>query len=213
MPTRRSVWSLLPSRRGRNPTATKLYGRLVAQARAEPFYAILEVPDTPEGRLEMIMLHLVLVQEPLIAGGEAGAVLARDLSETFVADLDDCLREMAVSDLAVPRKVKKAAAALFERTRDYGAALAGQDAGALAGLIEQHVLMVAQGEGASDHSSSDNPSHSRSGPSQTAASASTASPSASRIAAYAMEARGRLGAIDAAGLAGGALPWPDPLAF
>jgi cytochrome b pre-mRNA-processing protein 3 len=186
MPARRSVWSLLPSRRGRDPTATELYGRVVAQARAEPFYASLGVPDTPEGRLELIMMHLVLVQERLKALGEPGTVLARDLSETFVADLDDCLREMAVSDIAVPRKVKKVAAALFDRTRDYGAALAGGDVVGLARLIEQHVLMVPAG-----------------------GSAVAVTANAGTIAGYALAAHRRLGTIDLATLAGGALPWPD----
>ena len=149
MPASRSFWSLLLRRRGQDPKATEIYGRLVAQARAEPFYASLGVPDTPEGRLEMIMLHLVLMQDRLRVEGEAGAVLSRALSETFVADLDDCLREMGVGDLTVPKKVKKAAAALFDRTSAYGAALSGGDAVALADHLRRHLLMdAAEADGA-----------------------------------------------------------------
>lgn len=190
MPAHRSIWSLLSSRRGRDRTATELYGRVVAQARAVPFYASLGVPDTPEGRLELIMLHLVLVQERLLAGGAAGAVLARDLSEAFVADLDDCLREMAVSDLTVPRKIKKAAAALFDRARDYGAALAGGDATGLARLVEQHILMIPEDKGTAD-------------PRQHAV----------EIGTYAKEARRRLHAADMATVVDGTLAWPSPSTF
>lgn len=189
MPARRSVWSLLPTRRGRNPTATELYGRVVAQARAAPFYASLAVPDTPEGRLELIMLHLVLVQDRLVALGQPGAELARDVSEAFVADLDDCLREMAVSDLAVPRKVKKAAAALFDRSRDYRAALDSEGAAGLARLVERHLLMN------EDRDASVEPR-----------------PEAGRIAAYAREARTRLAAVELGEFIEGTLPWPDPAA-
>ena len=38
-------------------------------------------------------------------------------------DLDDAMREMTFGDLAVPREVKRAAAALFDRHRAYLAAL------------------------------------------------------------------------------------------
>lgn len=187
MSASRSIWSLLLGRRGQDPTATELYGRLVAQARAEPFYARLGVPDTPEGRLELIMLHLVLVQDRLKAEGQEGATLARALSETFIADLDDCLREMAVSDLAVPRKVKKAAAALFDRSRDYGAALAAEDASGLARHIQRHILMVPEeGEGLE-----------------------TSRPEAVRIAIYAHEARRRIAATDMRAVTAGEISWPD----
>ena len=54
-----------------NDTATELYGRLVAQARRPAFYAALGVPDTPEGRLELIMLHMVLMLRRLGREGEA----------------------------------------------------------------------------------------------------------------------------------------------
>ena len=37
-----------------------LYGTIVAQARLPAFYQIYGVPDTVNGRLEMIMLHTVL---------------------------------------------------------------------------------------------------------------------------------------------------------
>ena len=55
-----------------------LYGTIVAQARAPAFYQSYGVPDTVNGRLEMIMLHAVLVlgrlegeAEPLRRLGQA----------------------------------------------------------------------------------------------------------------------------------------------
>ena len=46
--------------------------------------------------------------------------------------MDDCLREMGVGDMSVAKKVKKAAAALFDRLRDYGGALQPATARSLA---------------------------------------------------------------------------------
>ena len=107
----------------RRQTARSLYGSIVTRAREPTFYAAWGVPDTVQGRFEMIVLHLVLVLRRLAVEGRAGERLARALTETFMVDLDDAMREMTFGDLAVPREVKRAAAALFDRHRAYLAAL------------------------------------------------------------------------------------------
>jgi cytochrome b pre-mRNA-processing protein 3 len=107
----------------RRQTARSLYGSIVTQARSPRFYAHWGVPDTAEGRFEMIALHLTLVLRRLARERETGRRLARALTETFVADVDDTLREMTVGDLAVPRHVKHAVAVLHDRYATYGEAL------------------------------------------------------------------------------------------
>lgn len=117
--------------------ARDLYGAVVAQARQPRLFTQLGVPDTPEGRYEAIVLHAYLLLERLKAEGEAGRLLSQRLIETFVTDLDDAMREMGVGDLTVPKKVKKAAAGLYDRTAVYRAALAGADPAALAAALGQ----------------------------------------------------------------------------
>ena len=121
----------------RRQTARSLYGSIVTRAREPVFYAAWGVPDTVQGRFEMIALHLVLVLRRLGAEGRAGGRLGRALTEAFVVDLDDAMREMTFGDLAVPREVKRAAAALFDRHRAY-----------LAALGAAHDLTLAQAIGA-----------------------------------------------------------------
>jgi cytochrome b pre-mRNA-processing protein 3 len=99
-----------------------LYDSIVAQSRAEPFYRELGIPDTMEGRFELIVLHTHLVLERLRREGVGGQALSRALIEAFVADMDANMREIGIADLGVPRRVKRAAAALFERSRAYAAA-------------------------------------------------------------------------------------------
>ncbi len=125
MLTRLRLW------RDRHQKARSLYGSIVTQARSRGFYAHWGVPDTAEGRFEMIVLHLVIVLHRLGQEGRAGHRLARALTEAFAVDLDDNLREMTVGDLAVPRHVKRAVGALHERHVSYGAALAAADDGPL----------------------------------------------------------------------------------
>ena len=76
-----------------------------------------------DGRLEMIILHVALVLDRLAAEGEAGHELARALNEAYVADVDDALRQIGIGDMGVPRRVKQAAAALYERQLAYRKAI------------------------------------------------------------------------------------------
>src|SRR5258707_791385 len=56
----------------RDGSIARLYGTIVAQARAPAVYQLYGVPDTVNGRLEMIMLHTVLLLRRL--EGEAGPI-------------------------------------------------------------------------------------------------------------------------------------------
>lgn len=129
------------SRSNTGRTASALYGSIVAQARDCAFYADGGVPDTTEGRFGMIGVHMFLVLERLRTEGRAGQELGRALLETMMTDIDDSLREIGFSDLAVPRRVKKAAAALHEQLAAYRAAAAGASGDALASLLAHHVYL------------------------------------------------------------------------
>jgi cytochrome b pre-mRNA-processing protein 3 len=117
-----------------------LYDSIVAQSRTEIFYRGLEVPDTMEGRFELIVLHTHLVLERLRREGDVGQALSRALIEAFVADMDASMREIGIADLGVPRRVKRAAAALFERSHAYAAAQHATDpSDALPKVLGEHV--------------------------------------------------------------------------
>jgi cytochrome b pre-mRNA-processing protein 3 len=125
-------------------TARSLYGSIVTQARQPVLYAEWGIPDTAQGRLEMIVLHLALVLQRLAQEGESGKRLGRALTEEFVCDMDDAMREMTFGDLAVPREVKRIAAALFDRHNAYAAALReDQDAPLEAALSAQLAYLQA----------------------------------------------------------------------
>ena len=104
-------------------TAVQLYGSSVTQARRETFYASWGVPDTVEGRYEVIAMHLCLLALRLQREGEAGDELARLVFEAFVTEIDDSMREQGVADLKVPGRVRKAATGLYDRFEDYRDAL------------------------------------------------------------------------------------------
>ncbi len=105
-----------------------LYGAIVAQSRAAAFYADYGVPDTLEGRFDLIVLHLVLLLNRLGRRPDAGRSLGQDLFDEFCRDLDANLREMGVGDLAVPKRMQRFAEAFYGRQAAYLAALDAADA-------------------------------------------------------------------------------------
>ncbi len=123
--------------------AGEIYGAIVTQARQKDFYAELGVPDTPSGRYEMVVLHLFLVLERLRSSLDRDAPLPRMLVEAFVTDMDDSLRELATGDLAVAKKVRRAASGLYERSLAYRAAVEADDLGAAEASGAEHVFGAA----------------------------------------------------------------------
>ena len=127
----------LPFRRNRASAASiaALYGMIVAQARKPAFYQSYGVPDTVEGRLDMIVLHLILAMRALGVGQSAGQragrhqAISQALFDHFCRDIDGNLREMGIGDLAVPKHMQRVAGTFYGRAEVYGAALdAGDDA-------------------------------------------------------------------------------------
>ncbi len=130
--------------------ARELYGAIVTGARQPAFYSGCGVEDTPEGRYEMIAVHLFLVIERLKGAGPQADRIAQRVMETFVTDMDDSMREMGVGDLSVGKKVKRSAAGLYERFRAYRTAMT-QSRAALAEQIEGFVPGVSNAGAIADY--------------------------------------------------------------
>jgi cytochrome b pre-mRNA-processing protein 3 len=116
------IFRKLLNRFGADPAAA-LYGALVAQARQPAFYTVCAVPDSVQGRFEMIALHAFLVMRRLKTGEGAGA-LAQDLFDLMFADMDRNLRELGTGDLAVGKRIKKLAKSFYGRVAAYEDGLA-----------------------------------------------------------------------------------------
>lgn len=107
--------------------AHALYLSVVQQARQEWFYTETEVPDTLDGRFEMILLHLFLVLHRLKAEPDTKP-FRQQLMEAFMEDMDRSVRELGVSDTGVGKRVKKMAAAMYGRIAAYDMTLEDEDA-------------------------------------------------------------------------------------
>jgi cytochrome b pre-mRNA-processing protein 3 len=129
-------------RRRRRETAQRLYLSIVALARQPGFYARWGVPDTNDGRLEMIGLHAALVMRRLARAGAGGPPLAQDLFDVMFADVDRTLRELGVGDLSVGKKVKGIAKSFLGRAAGLEAALESGDRAALASVLARNLYQT-----------------------------------------------------------------------
>ncbi len=130
----------------RRATIREVYGAIVAQARLPAFYAGYGVPDTVQGRFDLIVLHLVLLLERL-GQGDAGRETGQQLFDVFCCDLDANLREMGVGDLAVPKEMRRFAEAFYGRQAAYLAALAASDARELEQALARNIFLGGTGGG------------------------------------------------------------------
>ena len=119
-------------RLAREAAAARLYAAAVGLARERRWFAELGVPDTPEGRFEMIALHIALLLRRLRREGPAGGALGQALFDRVFAEVDVALRELGVGDLGVGRQVKRLAGQFYARLATLDRALGEAAAGAQA---------------------------------------------------------------------------------
>jgi cytochrome b pre-mRNA-processing protein 3 len=173
----------LPRRQQRERQATieRLYGAIVTQARLPIFYTVFAVPDTVEGRFELIVLHIHLLFRRIAREAEESRAISQEVFDLFFEDMDASLRELGIGDLAVPRKMRAMGEAFYGRAGAYDAALAEPGDTALVAAIQRNVYA---GGGAETE--------------------------ARRLAGYVRDAERALSAQDAATIVDGAPVFPSP---
>jgi cytochrome b pre-mRNA-processing protein 3 len=102
-----------------------LYGASVEAARAPWFFLACRVPDTLDGRFDLITLHVVLLLRRLNREHVRTSALAQEVFDAMFADLDRALREMGAADLGVGKRVKRMVEGFYGRAAAYERALAG----------------------------------------------------------------------------------------
>jgi len=165
----------------RQDTISSLYGTIVAQSRLPCFYREFGVPDTVNGRFDLLVLHLAVVLDRL-AEDPALRALGQALFDRFCADMDHNLREMGVGDLSVLKEMQRMGEAYYGRAQAYRSALAAHGEQALVETVKKNIYAGA--------------------PPNPAAPA--------RLAAYMREAVRDVGVQQPAELMAGELRLPDP---
>jgi len=160
--------------------ADAIYSQIVAQARQPAFYQTIGVADTADGRFDMLVLHVVLVMRRLRGEGAEGRTLAQGLFDVFFKDMDRNLREMGVSDMGVPKRVRGMAEAFYGRAGVYDAALDAAGAEGLHAALERNLFAGSATEDALD-----------------------------RMAAYMLACESRLAEMSGDDITAARIDWPD----
>lgn len=129
---------MLSLRRRRHDTeraGSRLYAAAVAAAREPFFYATLGVPDTLDGRFDLVALHTFLLVHRLRDHPD----LAQAIFDAMFVDMDNNLREIGVGDLSVARHVRAMWEAFHGRSKAYETALAAGDVQTLAAALARNV--------------------------------------------------------------------------
>jgi cytochrome b pre-mRNA-processing protein 3 len=101
------------------PDMAPLYAAVVARARRPGWYERGAVPDTIDGRFEVLALVMALVLLRLERDGSDSALASARLAELFIHDIDGQMRETGFGDLVVGKQVTKVMGALGGRLGAY----------------------------------------------------------------------------------------------
>jgi cytochrome b pre-mRNA-processing protein 3 len=130
------------------PAGTALYAAAVAAARDPWLYRVLGVPDTLDGRFDLVALHAFLLIHRLQDAPDPGPALAQAVFDAMFSDMDDNLREIGVSDLSVGKRMRAMWEAFHGRAKVYATAILTTDHGALEAALARNVWRGAAPEGA-----------------------------------------------------------------
>lgn len=122
---RKSVFGLFKRKNPWEDSALALYSSAVGQARQPVFFTHLSLPDSVNGRLELVLFHVAPVIDRVAVEPEgAGADLAQTLFDLMMEDMDKNLREIGVSDTSIGKYVKNLAQGFYGRAAAYRQGLA-----------------------------------------------------------------------------------------
>ncbi|BCW89117.1 hypothetical protein sos41_22720 [Alphaproteobacteria bacterium SO-S41] len=134
----------------RRQRTDRLLAAITAEARRPVFYEAMGVPDTLDGRFDLMALFGSLAFRSLAKKGKDGITLAQDTTDLMFSAFDDAIRSLGVGDGGIPRRVKTMGKAYIGRAGVYDAAIRAGDAAALRDALQRNVYRGTPEPGAAD---------------------------------------------------------------
>ncbi|MGB4106202.1 MAG: ubiquinol-cytochrome C chaperone family protein [Alphaproteobacteria bacterium] len=130
--------NLLRKKNPHSGPARRAYARLLECVRARVFYETYGVPDSFDGRFDLLVLHVFIVINRLAREGEQAQEFNQALFDVMFADMDQTLREMGIGDMGVPKHQRRMMKAFNGRMHAYDEALV-QGEGAFAVALRRNL--------------------------------------------------------------------------
>lgn len=128
-------------------TAHDLYRAIIKQARLTAFYSDYGVPDTVDGRFDMIVLHAHILFDRLKDGDSKDEELSQAVFDLMFFDMDQNLREMGIGDVGVAKRIKAMAEAFYGRATAYADALKKDDDVDLSSAMKRNLFRKSEPSG------------------------------------------------------------------
>ena len=96
-----------------------IYKKIVLHSRNKIFYTDFKVPDTLDGRFDLIVLHFYFIHSVLFKKEIKKNNIYNQLLDIMYKDFDSNLREIGVGDLSVGKKVFQMSEAVAGRVNAY----------------------------------------------------------------------------------------------
>ena len=105
-----------------------VYANVLVCVRQPKFYEKYGVPDTFDGRFDLMVLFIFLVFQRMLEEGRDEALhFNQALFDVCFEDMDQTLREMGIGDMGVPKHMRKMMKAFNGRMHAYEQALTDGD--------------------------------------------------------------------------------------
>lgn len=108
-------------------------------ARAPVFFTGLGVPDTFDGRFEMVAIHLHLLLVRLRSDGDTATAYSQGVFDIITGHFDEALRETGVGDMSVGKRVKAMTQSLYGRLSAYNAGFNAETAAEMHDALRRNV--------------------------------------------------------------------------
>jgi cytochrome b pre-mRNA-processing protein 3 len=105
--------------------ALRVYETLLNRVNTAVFYTQWDVPDTLDGRFDLLCLHMFLVMEHMLAVADQGQAKAfnQALFDVMFANMDQTLRQRGIGDMGVPKHMRRMMKGFNGRMHAYAAVI------------------------------------------------------------------------------------------
>jgi len=124
---KKSMFGLFKKKKPYEQESFDLFLNAQDASRNPYFYEELAVPDTTEGRFDLLVVHLFLIIQR-VKGEQGGGALSQALFDSVFFNIDEGYREIGVGDMGVPKRIKKLMLAFNGRMHAYEKAIEAGDA-------------------------------------------------------------------------------------
>ena len=117
-----------------------VYQKIVKFSRNKIFYTKYKVPDTLDGRFDMLVLITIVAVFRLSKIKDEGIILSQKIFDIVFKDLDFSLRELGAGDVSVANNMKKLISSYMGRQKIYLKAFKNDDEKFLAKAFKNNIF-------------------------------------------------------------------------